>query len=331
MSGVGASTNPTMAGSKTLTPWLLVGLLVGSLVPRLAHACCGALKRPPAIDLPVGPAPTNTLVWRMRGVGQAWDELGVRDLATGEATAMTHAVIVAGNRTLHVYRPVRELRPRSRYEVVAADGQEVTPPQHFETTAGPDLVPPVLPVLGAVRPLVDPPNVGRSTGPMRSVVFEVQSAAPIVVVDRSRTTQLEGTSGATALVGLPTDRWYLGAFPCRPSNWLGARRGTVLSLRAGAFDLAGNFSGFGADTMTNLGPPGPPRFPFLSPARRMPWEREAWERMPWDSMPWEPPKVAEEDVLDFGDSRRRALPGGEMLVPLLVLAFGLGLATRRWR
>ena len=77
----------------------------------------------------------------------------------------------------------------------------------------------------------------------------------LLVLDRDHTSELD----VSALEGTVTDAFtrtdfpYLGYAPCDQTNWPEADGGAATTIRMGAFDMAGNFSGFSEEEIIDLG------------------------------------------------------------------------------
>ncbi len=123
----------------------------------------------------------------------------------------------------------------------------------FTTASGPDLVAPPLPSVEGWTSAYS--SGGRA--PCREtdarVTLDVVAGdldTLVVVLDRAESSTLDPVTldgEVTAIVksfpGTPTRTLELGEAPCL-DNWPGAKRGAETTVRLGAFDLAGNFSGW---------------------------------------------------------------------------------------
>ncbi|MFN7134862.1 MAG: Ig-like domain-containing protein [Myxococcales bacterium] len=229
---------------------LAAAAIVG--LPSVARACSCAFgvdflaPRNGASDVPL-----NTRLW----FGEFREDRPPREHvlrdAAGNVLNGSWSVLSASLTRLHVFTPLQELAPRTRYEVVLRDGIVAS----FVTGERRDDVAPAVPRIREVTEHVDSAFERSSCDPAQllRVSFEADDDAQLAVLDRGRTARLDPavpTGEVTELdvpsaAGAPRE-FSVGRGPCRV-NWPEAARGRSTTIRVGAFDLAGNFSGFGPE------------------------------------------------------------------------------------
>lgn len=142
---------------------------------------------------------------------------------------------------LEVLTPDESLAPNTSYElVVCSEDIEVVCDVigRFTTGADEDRDPPPLPI--ETDRDGDADGIGRYCGKSRSVTLEVAAEGLLVVQIDEGSLDLQGLSGATTFVTRDASV-HLGEGGCL-RGWPGSSN--TASLRYGAFDLAGNFSGW---------------------------------------------------------------------------------------
>jgi hypothetical protein len=186
-----------------------------------------------------------------------------------------------------VHTPKTPLQPLTAYRYAFENGFP-QPDIAFTTGPGPDLAAPSLPrVLGWTAAFT---SEGRY--PCREtdarVTLDVEAGDPdtlVVVLDRAgtsifNTATIDGDVSAVIQVYPDTSSHTMevGAGECL-DNWPGAKRGAETTVRLGAFDLAGNFSGWsepeevrieGCNIGANAGSPLAVFVPVLLVRRRRP-------------------------------------------------------------
>ena len=227
----------------------LVGLVI-TLATRDADACLCAL---PGLDVPVSGSagvPTNVRVWVSANQGEG--TLRLIDAQDNVVPSETGHVDLGGfPQKQRWLKPVGLLQPRSEYSVHVAVEEFAGASTHlvsaFTTGDGPDDSAPALPAEASRRASVyeDGPLTGCSSCGV-SVSFEPDPARAFVVAKLAAEATGEPASlSAVSYAGSPTHEStvFLGSGPCN-SSWPGAKRGASSPVVFGAYDLAGNFSGW---------------------------------------------------------------------------------------
>jgi uncharacterized protein (TIGR03382 family) len=226
----------------------LLGFALALLVPTAALAC--SCPVPGADGFTVAPVdgatgvPTNTRVWVVSAVPGTLVLEGGGERVGGR---ITH---VGGVAT--VLTPERELQQRTSYVLIGVDARGDTPlDTTFTTGDGPD---------------ADPPEVDASPGrviaedegpcgPVYLAGFTVRTQGALLAVadvGGGATLDPAGPSGTVSGSLSPLQQHAelepersvdLGSTLCGQS-WPGAAPGASTTVRFGAFDLAGNFSGW---------------------------------------------------------------------------------------
>ncbi len=216
--------------------------------PSVARACsCGG--DPPVMwpTMDATGVPTNTRLW----VGTSWlYELTTPRLRkAGEAVdlAFTISTIETSNGPLDVYTPGAPLAPKTAYELLACDSETCDAPQlRFTTGPDADLDPPPVPI--EVDRSGDAGGSGlNSCGKYKSATVSLDAEGLLVAeIDGGMLDPLTlsgTTTVATLDAGIVVGRG--GCFMHWPTSEDSA------PVRYGAFDLAGNFSGWTEpDTLT---------------------------------------------------------------------------------
>jgi hypothetical protein len=219
---------------------------------RTARACsCGASVDVRAPQPGASEVPTNTSIWlgfshnfelQLEALGQEF----VLFSPEGESLQLSSTRIIVDAGFLLVITPNAPLEANARHELWLCDAMtcrdEVT---NFVTGDGPDLEVPELPIE------LDREHDGHGPGPCgraRWVTFEVEHEG-ILLVDVSGAASLdaEARTGRTTLA-TSSPRFTLGEGLCL----LGWPGGKSNDIRLGAFDLAGNFSGWSEPTSVSL-------------------------------------------------------------------------------
>lgn len=201
--------------------------------PALALSCAPASVVAPAPD--ASNVPTNTRIW-------CGNELGGNPLSLsdpeGEAVSGTSSLITTVEFELGVFEPDEELRPNTTYSV------ECGYSSHSFTTGSARL--------DSAPPVPDPTNWSAHAyedstwGDTFYITFEGASAkGTLVVVDLEGSANLnpDAPSGSVTQAVLPPEFIALGRGPC-VGGWEGAGLRAKADVALGAFDVAGNFSGW---------------------------------------------------------------------------------------
>lgn len=232
-----------------LCPSLLVVLVVTPLVlgPRVVRACSCAVGL--NLALPTDGAegvPTNTKIWLdglldcFLDIPTTWRLL---DLDGVEIAYSSHCVLSRNSYdallTLH---PVEPLRPNTTYVVEESQGNPVL---SFTTGSGPDHVAPGLPV-EVDRDVVHgrPDQCDDSWTHLATITVDGEGALFVLNAGGLDALDVGAIAGEVSeMSGEP--RLSLGKSGCHGDNFPGgASRRADTTVRHGAFDLAGNFSGW---------------------------------------------------------------------------------------
>lgn len=216
--------------------------------PSVARACsCGG---DPPVQWPAMEAtgvPTNTRIW----LGNSWfyEFTTPRLRKAGEAVdlAFTISTIETSDGPLDVYTPGAPLAPNTAYELLACDSETCDPPHlRFTTGAGPDLDPPPVPI--------ETERSGDAGGSRRDSCGKYKSATVSLDAEGLLVVEIDGgtldpltLSGTTTVATLDAGI-IVGRGACF-MHWPTSEDSAP--IRYGAFDLAGNFSGWTEpDTLT---------------------------------------------------------------------------------
>lgn len=220
---------------------------VFALAPDVARACsCGI-----GLDL-LWPAmgtqgvPTNTRLW-VSEIASNGRELRLRVVDDVEELLYSTSVIRTAEGSLEVFRPYSPLAPNTRYELVGCYDDDCEVITRFTTGDGPDLDPPPLPVETSRDGGAD--RRGRtSCGESAWARVEFTAEGLVVMQLDEGTLDPELLFGETSIATLE-DAVTVGRGACYVGwpDW----NHDAATLRYGAFDLAGNFSGWTEpDTLT---------------------------------------------------------------------------------
>jgi hypothetical protein len=236
-----------------MRPLLAAALAAAALLARSTEARACSCIPPRTFTSMLAPfdgqtgVPVNTKLWV--GVGHVRsDEFpprpdGLRLMGQGEAPVeFTLGELASDFDLVFVLTPAAPLERGARYELFDGDLRLSS----FLVDTPADTTPPAIPRVVDV-------DSHRSTdwlwddscGPSAFVSFSLEHDGVVMVGDRERTSSLEpgGPSGeVTHLTEGPV--MSFGRMACS-TNWEEAAYGATTTVRFGAFDLAGNFSGFG--------------------------------------------------------------------------------------
>ncbi len=225
--------------------------LVALSLPASSRACScnlGAMLQPQGTGIPL-----NTKIWigRMELVGLnglSPDKVVAVRNARGETLGGGWSTLEAGRQELLVFSPVRELEPNTEYTVSLGNDGRFS----FVTGTEHDTEPPPVPVITGQSDHTSLPDFGSTCGDSGSAIVKVSvtSEGSLVVVDRERTSTFDhaAINGRISAFeeGTGELQLSLGSGPCL-ATWSEAGRGETTRIRVGAYDLAGNFSGFGSE------------------------------------------------------------------------------------
>jgi MYXO-CTERM domain-containing protein len=189
--------------------------------------------------------PSNTKIWLLQP-GCATPTVRKTD----GTPVITSTTTVGAVTVLH---PDALLEEGSTYEVTGCfgDGTLVTT---FTVTAGPDTEPPPAPTFSASNP--ESSSGGFSScGSYEYVPLVVDKKDVLLALDIAGRTTLDpkAVSGDVAYLFFPTQSPIVGSMTCGPSTWDFETEGEAIDTRLGAFDLAGNFSGWGEEEAIDSG------------------------------------------------------------------------------
>lgn len=250
--------------------WMLVavaaGFIAGAVCAPPVEACSCDGVRNTIVPQPPGntrQVPTNTRLW-VQGDNSPVQLVG----GDGHVVDCAHSTIAThhwGN--LDVFTPAEELHAFTQY----TGGH-----WRFVTGAGPDDDRPPVPVVGKVRLVSTPVNpFGCYPQPDQLAFISVEGSSAITVLDADDEADLEpqGPSGGISDVSEGNQGFAFSSM-CGGEAY---RFGPVLKLRVGAFDLAGNFSGWSASQSHFMPPAG-----VTQCACSQPGGTEGWP--PWVSL-----------------------------------------------
>ncbi len=205
-----------------------------------ASACDCALRSLVVPNETTAHVPSNTRVWASSG-----NCIPVLKDKLGQQVEVNRSSLQIGIDTIWVLQPVSTLIEGESYRV---EGCEDTPsgfaPRTFTVTEGADTTPPPVPgvAIGEFHSS-DESDCGKEDYADLSVTGE----GDLFVLDVDGKATLDEKAVSGRLVDLFDDRSraYVGRRPC-DSNWSFGNGSSALGVRLGAYDLAGNFSGFNA-------------------------------------------------------------------------------------
>jgi len=230
--------------------------------PTLARACSCNLEISHMPDYGSVDVPTNTKIW-LDGGGHCRGsaELAPRLLdPDGLEIPFTSTCLLSdtGFHYVRVLHPNEPLLPNTTYTVEPESGLEYTFP--FTTGAGPDHTPPTIPE--EVDRTVEhaDPGLCSETG-THVATLTVAGEAALFVLHTGDSSDFDATTVAGQVAELSQDdSLLLGRSACHGDNFPGgASRGVETTIRYGALDLAGNFSGWSAPSALSLGDELPTR------------------------------------------------------------------------
>lgn len=204
---------------------------------QLADACTLA-PRQRVVDAPADGAtdvPTNAVLWIPFDVSLEGDEPTTSRLRSDDGTEVALDVHVVGG--LRVMQPLEPLAPFTRYTVVGChDGACPIELRAFTTGEGPDLDPPAIPVeLGRERDVER--IVGFCAGTYRTVAIDLDFEG-LLVADLGLPEFDERTRrGQPDVITTEVDHPLVIDESEAPLT-------DPVAIRVGAFDAAGNFSGW---------------------------------------------------------------------------------------
>jgi hypothetical protein len=191
--------------------------------------------------------PTNTRMWCSSDSVSAESPIILTD-SDGAVVSGTHTRVSSPEYGLWVFRPDSELAPRSEYHWSCSSIDYGSRTSSFTTGESATSGPPEVPDLSS-RVLHASPD--ESWGPSYYARFPgAGEPSSIIVLDLAGNSTLDaaGPSGYVADARLPlTDGFFVGSYPCG-GNWSEAGLGASTTVALGAFNLAGEFSGW-SDTL----------------------------------------------------------------------------------
>jgi MYXO-CTERM domain-containing protein len=230
----------------TLRPTRIVALtaalaLTGALASFAAvpdAAACDCIS--PSEILPTSSStdvPSNTKVWLLE------PGCSTPKLRKSDGIPVTTSITTVGRVT--VLHPDAALEEGSTYEVLGCL-EANTPISTFTVTGGPDTEPPPAPSFSASNPESGSGDFS-SCGSYEYVPLVVDKKDRLLALDIAARTTLDpkAVSGDVAYLFFPTQSPIVGSKTCGPSSWDFETDGEAVNTRLGAFDLAGNFSGWG--------------------------------------------------------------------------------------
>jgi len=235
---------------------LAIAVAVIGWRPAVARACScdvGVNATLPA-DGATG-VPTNAKVWvdgTLQCLSDVASEWRVRD-AEGVEVATTSSCLRSKNvyDNFLVLHPAQALQPNTTYTVGLGETTEFS----FTTGAGPDHDPPALPI--EVDRTVDHSGPDRlcSDSAQHWATLIVEGEAALFVLDAGGSADLDPAALAGDVVEMSVDKdLLLGGGACHGDNFPGgSSRRAETTIRYGAFDVAGNFSGWSEPSELSLG------------------------------------------------------------------------------
>ena len=187
--------------------------------------------------------PWNTKIW----IGYSQElVLGVERFAvairrpSGEIdTNLDFSYINTEEMFVVIVSPRTVLDPNSHYEVLAGTRTESwAKVLAFDTSDELDSEPPEVPEVT----VADVVNSGCTSG----ATLDIETDGDLVVLNHTGTTLNPATLSGDVSILQPEHELWFGdsADPCSPATWEYAKPRARTDVRAGAFDLAGNFSGW---------------------------------------------------------------------------------------
>lgn len=210
----------------------LTAVLTGA--PEAAACDCGGRggAQPSSTSTKV---PTNTKVWML----QPCDSPIVRNINGADVPG---SVTTLGG--LRVFHPDAPLEVGSTYEIIGCfDFQLAT----FTVNEGPDEEPPPKPAVTPLDAESGSGGVFDSCGGESEYVPLLASRTDVILtLDIAGRAELdpEAVNGEVSDVFLPNHRPLVGSADCETFNWDFENDGPAVDTRLGAFDYAGNFSGW---------------------------------------------------------------------------------------
>jgi hypothetical protein len=296
---------------------LVLGMALTATGPARALSCEEREVQAPlpnAVDVP-----TNTRIWCSTLPWIESPQIVLEDASGGAIDGTASVLGTPGDYDLLVFQPGNELAPNTEYTVTCPIPKDIPGAYSFSTGAGPRHAPPRLPDVSNVRIMArenpeDGPTFGASfrdaLEPGSLAVFDVGGAAAL---------DSGGPAGALSdlrfVRTIAVDAW-VGHGPCG-GNWPGATFGASTTVRLGAFDLTGAFSGW-SDTVTIS----------LPAEREADSETEGTEPPAPDEASATPPSERS-GARDLGCNLRP--PSGPPLRAAALLSLALGVALRARR
>jgi len=242
-------------------PLFVLSLLATAAGPRPAGACSCAWLETEALYPADGQTdvPMNARIWV--GGGEYWGEPGDGESrltlldGDGQPVAVEYSELTGYNDLIAVLSPTAPLASGVTYEI-QLDGDE--PLGRFTVGSDSDTAPPAVPL-----------EVDRESSASARVAGMTSSCGPSDVVNLTLedtglvyVATVEGADGpdTSALHGessdlSPTPELRIGSAGCTWS-WSDAAPGAATTVRWGAFDLAGNFSGWSEPVKVSVPPAG---------------------------------------------------------------------------
>jgi MYXO-CTERM domain-containing protein len=179
--------------------------------------------------------PTNTKVWATQMPCATLTLQKINDSTSVPGTATTMGGV-------HVFHPSELLELGSTYMVFSCDGTSLST---FTVNEGPDNDPPSRPTVSTLNPESSPGDFS-SCGGYEYVPLLAEQTDMIFTLDIAGRATLDPkeVSGAVEDVFFPTEQMLVGNAICSSSNWTFDDEGAAVDTRLGAFDYAGNFSGW---------------------------------------------------------------------------------------
>lgn len=184
--------------------------------------------------------PINARVWVGSSISLGSPQLRV--VGEERGIAVSTSIIGANRGVIAVFTPHQPLAPNTTYEVVDCSDGECVIRTRFTTGAAMDHDPPPLPV-----------EVGRDGGACGTAHWasvDVESEGLVIMQIEERPFDPAAISGIVAFAGFPGEI-VVGVGECL-SGWQLKSRESA-EVRYGAFDVAGNFSGWTEPDSLHLG------------------------------------------------------------------------------
>lgn len=242
-----------------MRPWIS-GLLivVAALFGPSRAAACDCI--PPGFTTFLAPTdgardvPTNTLVWvggAVFGFEVPLEQAQVvLTTSQGSVVQGTTSVLRGGMHALVVFRPGITLEAGSTY-VVSANGERLG---SFTVGSAPDETKPSVPTVESQEEHVDGPGSGVSScGESNWARLTLTHDGLFALALRDGDSVFDETkpSGNATDFAFDNKTITIGNLGCS-SNWSEAAAGASTNVRLGAFDIAGNFSGFSDKRLVDL-------------------------------------------------------------------------------